>query len=1038
MKPKKSSSKVDARLSLLLSKTEKQLERIKKTEDAQIRVLTKGLPELIEKFRHERDTKRKEKLQVEISEKFNRIPNPVTFGLHFPQADPKTYRKLTKIKETFVSAFIKANATIADLRKLGIDVRNQSGDIFTCFIPLKKVAEIAALPGIVCVELARPSRNNLDSAIPYNQVSTLHAAPNNLTGAGVIVAFLDTRLDLYHVDFRNDDGTGGDTFGSSRVLFLWDQVLTPNATESSPPSDPALPGFSYAGGVAYGTEYTQANINAELNNYTPATPNAYTIVRHSPGTGEHGTHVAGCGTGNGRSGSPGAAPGASIIHVRLAGFEDSQLDYIHADSTFLMDGFAYVFARASQLGMPCIANRSGSDNMGPHDGTTLGEQFLDNLLLTPDRVITVAAGNTNNKTETLLGTVASGGTTAITINYNNADSNDEFEIWYDGHDRFDISLSIPTGPATVLNVTAGNTDSVTLANGVTATIVSVINDPRNGDNRITLFLENVSAANTIQNGDWVLTLSGASVINGAFSSWLERNNRPTTANPTMRNLVGATVNNMSISTPATGLRVIAVGSHNDTAAIPVIASSSSCGPTRDGRVKPEITTIGVGVVSVNSRNRNTLGAGTPNQTVSMNGTSMSSPIIAGTLALIYECRGAGLSWFDMKQILQNNVGTPPVGIPSNQFGFGFLQIAGGCGVFTNDVDVWLRDAVDDTGIEPYAGAVSWRSPDIEVLDMLGAAVSNPTHDPDNFVNNIIRVTARNLSPTQVARNVEVFLYWADPGTAIAFPADWNSDGIYTGTAPNFVNQNNKIIIPQIPASGAVSVDFAWAPPAPGTNVRGDDHFCLLARLEHEADGSNIGAGGWGIITGSNNIALRNTHVVEAPAGDADSAFYVTGTDDTDSLEITTENIGGQVKLILPAEILIWRDLALTNKYGNEPCRRKEVMKTLNTRLKKDAIFAVTGIINADHLELKDGLATLTFIPEKGKTLRIPQLLLSDREKVAVRVHLKGLTQLTKAVLHIGQLSGGVRQTGVTIEPVKKLTKSKVQSVLFDGKRVVVK
>jgi subtilisin family serine protease len=1028
MKPKKSINKVDARLSLLLGKTEKQLMKIKEVEDRLLISLTKDLPSQIEKFRVEKNDNVKEKLRLEISKRFNSIPNVTTHGLHFPQNDFKTYASITKIKETFVSAFIKANATITDLKKLGVEVRNQSGDIFTCFIPFKNITELTKMPGIVYIELARANRNNLNTAIPYAQINTLQAAPNNLTGNGVIVGIIDGPLDFYHVDFRNDDGAGGDGFGSSRVLFLWDQTLPRLGSETSPPVDPALPGFSYAGGTSYGVEYSQSNINAELNNFTPATPNAYSIVRHSPPTGEHGSHVAGCAVGNGRSGSPGSAPGASLIHVNLRGQIDSQAGYIGSDGTFLMDAFAYIFARASQLGMPCIANRSGSDNMGPHDGTTLGEQFLDNLLLTQDRIITLAAGNTNTQTETLLGNVTAGGSTNIIINYNNATRNDEYEIWYDGHDRFDISLSIPTTPTpTILNVTAGNTNSVVLANGVTVTIVSVINDPRNGDNRITMFLENVGSVNIIQNGNWVLTLLGTTVINGSFSSWLERNNRE------FRTLNGATISNMSIATPASGLRVIGVGSHNDVATTPVIAASSSCGPTRDGRVKPEVSTVGVGVFAVNSVNRNTVGAGTPNQTVSMGGTSMASPIVAGTCALLFECRGAGLSWFHMKQILQNNVGTPPVGIPSNQFGFGFLRIAGGCTPFTNDVDVWLRDATDDTGIEPYPGTVTWRSPDIEVLDMLGAPVSNPTHNSANFVNNIIRVTARNRSTSQTARNVAVHLYWADPGTAILFPTDWKSDGIYTGTAPNFVNQTNKIIITQIPAGGAVSVDFAWAPPAPGSNIRGDDHFCLLARLEHEADESNIGTGGWGVINGSNNIALRNTHIIAASSGDGDSAFYITGTNDTDSIEITADNINTKVVLNMPSQILTWRDLDLANKFGNEPCKQNELKRALKTTLRKGTIKEVTGITNVDLLEINDGVATVTFTIEKGKKIIIPSLQIADREKVAVRIKMIGLNHFTDAALHIGQLSGGIRQTGVTIEPVKKLKKSKVKSVLFDGK-----
>ncbi len=1033
MRKIKTIPKADARLNLLINKSILVLERMKKKENEIIVAVNEEIKKLYEPQSYEKNEKKKTSLMPAIRAKLESLPTPITFGLYFPKHNPKRIGSVCKIREPFISALIKAQATVSDLKKYGVQVRNRSGNIFTCFIPFSKISKLLSLKGVEFIELSRPQRNNLGSAIPYAQINTLHAAPGNLTGANVIVGIVDTPLDIYHPDFRNNNGAGGDGNGSSRVLFLWDQNLTRTGAEINPPVDPVLPGFSYAGGTAYGVEYSQANINNELNNYAPATPNAYTIVRHVPQTSEHGTHVAGCAAGNGRSGSVGAAPGADIIHVRLRGNIDVQADYIHVDNTFFLDAFSYVFARASLLGRPCIANRSGSDNMGPHDGKTLGEQFLDNLLLTTNRVITVAAGNTNTQTETILGNVPAAGTSIITINYINAASNDEFEIWYDGHDRFDFSVAIPDTPAKTLAAVAGATASVTLSNGIIVTVVSQLNDARNGDNRITMFIENVSAANRIPNGNWVITLTGATVINGSFSAWLERNNRGA------RTLVSATVNNMSIATPASGLRVIAVGSHADTATPPGIATSSSCGPSRDGRIKPDISTVGVNVTSSNSRNMNVLPL--PGLTVSMGGTSMASPIIAGTCALLYECRGAGLSWFDIKQILQNNVAAPAVGIPSNQFGFGYLQIAGGCTPFVNDVDVWLRDNTDDTGVEPYPGSVTWRSPDIEVLDMIGNPVSNPTHNPANFVNNIIRVTARNRSALQVARNVEVYLYWADPGTAIAFPADWKSDGIYTGVAPNFINQSNKIVIPQIAAGGSVSVDFAWAPPAPGSNVRGDDHFCLLVRLENEVDASSIGTGGWGIIRGSNNIALRNTHIVAvAPNGDADSAFYVTGTEDADNLEITAENIDTPIIFQFPVSILPWYDLALAEKFGirkpyGSACADKDPLREFRATLKSVTIAEKTGIRGADQLTIRNAVASLKFRLAKEGKIILPYINIAAGAKAAVRVTIKNVKSVDKARLHIGQLSGGVKQTGITIELVKQLQKSKVKSVLFDGKKL---
>ncbi len=909
------------------------------------------------------------------------------------------------------------------------------------------IKEISKFPFIEYIEIARPNYEDLGTTVPHANIDDLHAAASPITGNGVIVGIIDTYLDVYHPDFRNNDGGGSDGLGTSRVLFYWDQSLSPNATESSPPVAPALPGFNYTGGASYGTEYSKANIDAELTAYNPTTLNAYSTTRIRPSLGAHGTEVASCAVGNGAgSGNVGGAPQADIIHVHLRGFTDSQAGYIGSDSAFLLDAFAYIFARASALGQACVVNRSGSDNMGPHDGTTLGEQFLDNLLSTTNRAITVAAGNTNNKNSAIQGTVPNGGNTAITLNYFSRvvgantirpDRNDQFELWYDGHDRFDVQLNIPDTPAQTMNVAAGANGTVTLSNGVTVTIISTLNDPRNNDNSITIFIENVSSANTIPLGNWVVTLTGSTVINGSFAAWVERNNR------FERTIVGPTVDNMTIATPATGLRVISVGAHNADAAIPTHRVSSSCGPTRDGRIKPEITAGGTNVNMANSRNMNNLPL--PGLVSQNSGTSFASPLVAGACALIFECRGLGLSWFDLKQILADNAGTPAIGIPSNKFGFGILNMNNGCADVPTTVDVWLRDHVNDTGIEPFVGDTSWLSPDIEVLDMLGNPVSNPTFDPSNFVNNIVRVTARNRSATQVARNVEVNLYWADPGTNLDFPAQWNDTGIYTGD-PNFVVQSNRIIIPQIPANGAVQVQFAWAPPAPGANVRGDDHFCLLVRLEHEADRSNIGAGGWGVIRGSNNIALKNTHVVEVDSdGDADSTFHVIGTDDTDTLIVRTENLNGLVRIVFPVEALEIFDARTLAKVGKRApfgmdCPNDPLKKAKRTLKAGKRLFDLTGITGAQLLEIKDGLAALTCMMEKNVPLVIPRLQILNGAKMPVKIEVKKakLKRGKENQVHVQQLSGGRRLTGVSVSLVKRLKKSKVKQVKFDGKKLIIK
>ena len=81
----------------------------------------------------------------------------------------------------------------------------------------------------------------------------------------------------------------------------------------------------------------------------------------------------------------------------------------------------------------------------------------------------------------------------------------------------------------------------------------------------------------------------------------------------------------SLSTPADGDSVIAVGAEDS---LGVLAGFSSRGPTADGRIKPDLTAPGQSVFVVNP----TVASGFAR----VNGTSFSTPIIAGTIALIRE------------------------------------------------------------------------------------------------------------------------------------------------------------------------------------------------------------------------------------------------------------------------------------------------------------------------------------------------------------------------------------------------------------------
>jgi hypothetical protein len=674
---------------------------------------------------------------------------------------------------------------------------------------------------------------------------------------------------------------------------------------------------------------------------------------------------------------------------------------------------------------------SNSDNQGAHDGSSLGEQFLDNLLLIPGRAITLSAGNSNNTASHAAGTVPAGGTTNLVLNYRTVDvtgdgvndlptASDSVEIWYDGHDRFNVTITIPSAPQTVIGpVTPGNVSSAVLPNGVQVQVASVLNDPRNGDNVISLTFV-VAAGQSIPLGNTIIALSGAAVINGGFHAWVDRNNRLLAVFRVPLRQEGT----LTLGVPATARRAITVGNHNKAVPTPTIHTTSGCGPSRDGRIKPEIATVGMdlvvnvtGVIAPASRNMNAA-APTPLYT-GKEGTSMSAPLVAGACACLLQsqCRGPATTWANLKQILEDTAGTTGLAIPSNSFGFGFMQIASGCAAPAPAVDVWLRDHTSDTGTEPFTGAIAWLSPDIEVLDDAGNTVANPTFHPTKRFNNIIRVTVGNRG-TRIARNTEVHFYWADPATNIPYPAAWNATGIYND-APAFVNQSNMIVIPQLAPGASAQVQFGWAPPAPGSNIRGDDHFCLLVRLENEGDPSLIGAGGWSAISSRNNVALRNLHVQPAGAGDAALTFYMVGSADQDSLIVHPVLAGGRVRLWLPVQALPWRDLKLIERMRSarpEFGRSKAVdpLAAVKATLKGDQVRALTDIVGAQLLELRDGIATVT-LGAAGR-LQVPHVRLAEGVRMVARVEVsrpkveKGLR-----FVHVAQHSGGQLVGGVSLE-----------------------
>jgi len=205
---------------------------------------------------------------------------------------------------------------------------------------------------------------------------------SGLTGKGVIFTILDSGLDFRNADFVDASGGGPPR---SRLLYFWDTLS--DAFESKrlgmhPPVD-------YPNGRPIGTLYSRAQLSAELR-----LPVAQRKIP-SPDENGHGTAAASIAVGNGTNSPPddkhiGVAPDADIIAVRIGDAEGAMPE------AFLLNAIVEWIDKTARAAREAvvISCSFGGHNSG-HDGASVEERHLS-ARFAPEvegRAIVIAAGN---------------------------------------------------------------------------------------------------------------------------------------------------------------------------------------------------------------------------------------------------------------------------------------------------------------------------------------------------------------------------------------------------------------------------------------------------------------------------------------------------------------------------------------------------------------------------------------------------------------------------------------------------------------------
>jgi subtilisin family serine protease len=565
------------------------------------------------------------------------------------------------------------------------------------------------------------------------------------TGKGVVVGVVDTGIDWCHPDFI-DPKTG-----ASRILYLWDQALSPAKDGGVAPK-----GFESSGGA----EYDNPAITAALASCKGARAGVGTRDRDA-----HGTHVAGIAAGNGQATDApdveragryaGAAPEADLVVVNALG---SDVATQHTDEALL-----YVRDRARALGRPFVVSNSWATFDGDaQDGTSLEEEVASSVA-GPGSVAVFAAGNNGaeilharspsavpkpGEADTILVRTSACDPASPASDY--ACTERDVSFWLDGDDAYDVTVKAPTGEQATFR--AKDLDP---ANGAVETIAGLdvalwgdtsAADEPNGLRNYFLAIP-ANPAGVASTEDWSITLVRTAGSKGsgrwdAYTGDLSENVWPPEfVDPDGTSASGAHVDLRpqadgvesfvpgTVNSPAAAFGVIAVGALSASRARWLDASApgggyaepvdtydvarelgdlayfSSRGPTRDGRAVPQLAAPGTNIASSRSRD-DTEGASVTlrdGEHLVMSGTSMATPNVSGVVAQILEVDPTNFPRPLLVRTAKHDAATADAAAPNGWNGAGKVDAVAALAALAKDAPP-VADSLAVTPPSPAAGA----------------------------------------------------------------------------------------------------------------------------------------------------------------------------------------------------------------------------------------------------------------------------------------------------------------------------------------------
>ncbi len=270
----------------------------------------------------------------------------------------------TPVLSTAISyGFVQTNSDsdIAAIEAAGGEILRTRRNIHLVAMPTDSVQRIALQPGVKRLQLSRDIYPKLDKARAVTGIDKIHSGldlPQAYTGAGVITGIVDGGMDPNHVNFKDASG------------------------------NPRIKHFTYIRPNSAGTDMLASF-------YTPEQLGTFST---DDNTAYHGTHTMGIMAGSHRgnikvgNGMGGTRTVANPYYGVATG-SDIAASCGQLNDMFIAYGIEYMADFAYKQRKPLVVNLSLGSNLGSHDGRNVMSQYLDAISEQDNVTFCISAGN---------------------------------------------------------------------------------------------------------------------------------------------------------------------------------------------------------------------------------------------------------------------------------------------------------------------------------------------------------------------------------------------------------------------------------------------------------------------------------------------------------------------------------------------------------------------------------------------------------------------------------------------------------------------